>query len=47
MAVLEIEEATNLAHKMVVYIESEQRDLLRLMKINLMLYGKVFTMFVH
>ena len=27
MAVLEIEEATNLAHKMVVYIESEQRDL--------------------
>ena len=27
MAVLEIEEATKLAHEMVVYIESEQRDL--------------------
>ena len=46
MAILEIEEATKIAHKMVVYIESEQR-ILRLMKINLMLYGKVFMMFVH
>ena len=27
MAVLKIEEATKLAHEMVVYIESEQRDL--------------------